>query len=738
MNKLLELKGSFLSSGANHPGPISLPKDADQHPITISHLTELKNQLAEIYEYWQGEPLINGALITVYQTQIIAKSNRISGILREANMSSDDSIRGAKFNEQGNKHIFTYFLSLQALHNAIDSLEKTIQVIQTFFPNGVNKQNIDNIRNYDFNQIITRTKFCTIIKDSYYIEKFDISRNVNIIQYKSIVSLYKTGVPSIEILRNIGINLNESKILDDDTFVLDPNQFDQLKNRASYLIAMNVTDLSEYRNEDLNSAVNDIDPTIPLPSNEPTIGVFDTLFKNDVYFSRWVDFVDMVDPNFEKTIDDYEHGTAISSLIVDGPKMNPSLDDGCGRFKVKHFGIALKNKFSTVTIIKSIKKAVQQNPDIKVWNLSLGSVLEINNNYISPEAAELDRLQNEYDVIFVVSGTNRRDQDPPLYKIGAPADSLNSLVVNSVKRNNEQASYCRVGPVLSFFYKPDISYYGGDYNEKLTVFSASGPKKVMGTSYAAPWISRKLAYLIYIMGFSREIAKALLIDAAAGWSPKDTNKFNIGYGVVPIKIDDIISSKNDEIKFIFSGQTEEYKTFTNNIPIPLDQNRKHPFAARATLCYFPQCRRNQGVDYTETEVDFKFGRIKPNNVIEAFNKNRQDEEGFYTTEAFARKQFRKWDNIKHIGCAENNNLRAKKSYGNGLCGVRMTIKNRTSNTHSTLKFGIVITLKEINGRNRINEFINMCLRNQWFVRQIDVNNRITIYNKTQEEIEFKK
>ena len=33
--------------------------------------------------------------------------------------------------------------------------------------------------------------------------------------------------------------------------------------------------------------------------------------------------------------------------------------------------------------------------------------MEINPNFISPEAAELDRIQCEYDVIFVVAGTNR-------------------------------------------------------------------------------------------------------------------------------------------------------------------------------------------------------------------------------------------------------------------------------------------------------------------------------------------
>ena len=72
-----------------------------------------------------------------------------------------------------------------------------------------------------------------------------------------------------------------------------------------------------------------------------------------------------------------------------------------------------------------------QNRDIKVWNLSLGSAMEIDPNFISPEAAELDKIQYEYDVIFVVAGTNKK-KDSDIDKIGAPADSLNSLVVNAV------------------------------------------------------------------------------------------------------------------------------------------------------------------------------------------------------------------------------------------------------------------------------------------------------------------
>ena len=40
-----------------------------------------------------------------------------------------------------------------------------------------------------------------------------------------------------------------------------------------------------------------------------------------------------------------------------------------------------------------------------------------------------------------------------------------------------------------------------------------------------------------------------------------------------------------------------------------------------------------------------------------------------------------------------------------------------------IKFGLVVTLKEINGENRIDEFIQRCFFNQWFVEKGDIINK---------------
>ena len=51
-----------------------------------------------------------------------------------------------------------------------------------------------------------------------------------------------------------------------------------------------------------------------------------------------------------------------------------------------------------------------------------------------------------------------------------------------------------------------------------------------------------MAYLIDVLGLNREIAKALIIDAARGWNdaPTPEEVALYGHGIVPIKITDII------------------------------------------------------------------------------------------------------------------------------------------------------------------------------------------------------
>lgn len=739
MNDILKLTGHFEQrKNPNRPGPRNLPANKK---IEVSHIVNLRNQLIEIDDFWKNKSLFQKALVSVHYTEVVAKSNRIKDLLSQYSQSTNETIVGAKFSnnsEDDPKHIITHCIDKKTIRATITQLNECISIIQTMFSGEVDFGIIEKI-NSNFIPIpnFSKTKFVSLIVDCFHVDFFDVDLEKESINIDSIVTLYKTDVNSIDILRKIGISETKYQEIDIDTFIMTPAIFEILKREAPYLIAMKVEDLTEIPAVEIDDVIDD-DPyfSIPAPTNEPIIGVIDTHFDKHVYFSKWVDYTNVQSSEIELSPEDYDHGTMVSSIIVDGPTLNPRLQDNCGRFRVRHFGVAKKGFNSSSFIMETIEKIVENNKDIKVWNLSLGSELEIDRNFISPEAAKLDYLQFKNDVVFIVSGTNKPVNKDYPKKIGAPADSINSIVVNSVDFNDKPAEYSRTGPVLSFFNKPDLCYYGGTYEDRLTLYAPFGKKKSYGTSFAAPWITRKMAYLIYKMKFTKEAAKALLIDSAAGWKKLKSPTTIAGYGVVPIKIENIIQSQNDEIRFVISDTSILYDTYNYNIPVPVYQDTQ-PFIAKATLCYFPDCSRNQGVDYTDTELDIHFGRIKDDSIKPIDNNIQNDEGKNFLKEEKARLLYRKWDNIKLIGEELKDNPRARKLYGDGRWGISLKTKERlVGNSRRGMAFGLVITLKEINGQNRLEDFIRLCSLRGWIVNRLNIENQIEIFNKSEQDIEF--
>lgn len=737
MNSLLQLKGHFEQrSNPNRPGPRNLPAG---QAINVSHVSDLKMQLSELAAFWADKTLFKKALVSVHYTDVVAKSNRIKDLLSESPKGANESIVGARFDEIGDgiKHVITHCVFRDTIKKAVAELDECIQVLNTQFSGKLSVSQIDDI---NLNRVsingMAKTKFVSLMVDCFHVEFINIDTDKDPIEERSIVTLYETDVRSSQILRQIGISETKYQQLDDITFVMNPDQFEILKDAAPYLIAMSVSDIAQIPAANTNDIDEDPDFSIPKPTNEPVVGVIDTHFYDKVYFRDWVQYHNEQSGKIELKPNDYDHGTMVTSIIVDGPTLNPRLEDNCGRFQVRHFGVAKDGRNNSSSIMRAIKRVVSENKDIKVWNLSLGSELEINKNFISPEAAVLDKIQFENDVVFIVSGTNKPDDDISNKRLGAPADSINSIVVNSVDFEQTPALYSRTGPVLSFFNKPDVSYYGGTDDDRIVVYASYGKKASYGTSFAAPWITRKMAFLIYKMGLTKEVAKALLIDSAAGWKKNAYNSETIGYGVVPKKIDNIIQCENDEIRFVISEVSELFDTYNYNIPIPVYQESQ-PFIAKATLCYFPKCSRNQGVDYTDTELDLHFGRIKGKGIKSIDNNLQNDEGKYFLKEGRARKLYRKWDNIKLIGEELKDSPRSRKVYDDGRWGISLKTKERLlGNAGKGLNFGLVITLKEVNGQNRIEEFIRLCTLRGWLVNKVSVENQIEVYNKADVDVEF--
>lgn len=750
MNKLLKIKLKFNPE----PGPSGggVRNLRSERIVDIEKVSQLISDLKRVKTYYASRrTLVKGCLIDIYYDDVIAKSNRVQQVLKGVK-KPDDSIVGARFSDAPighENHIITHYVEFGAIDETINKFEFIISLLNEKLSGEANKENF-NINKDGPNPISFKgykkysdSEIRGIIVDCSVIEKFDVPQVQNFKSTESVlITFYKTELKTSEILDKIYKNeYHRYYTYGENSLLVEPSVFERLSEEIPYLISMAVSDISclspVKKKDDTHKKILEISS----PQNEPTIGVIDTVFNQDVYFSKWVDYRETLF-DYEKSgikDEDYYHGTAISSIIVDGHTLNPDLDDGCGRFKVRHFGVC-GDRISPSLLMKKITSIVESNPDIHVWNLSLGTEQEVSKNFISFDASILDKLQAEKNIIFVVAGTNdNHPEETKKLRVGSPADSINSIVVNSVRRNNAPCSYSRKGPILSFFSKPDVSYYGGDYDEKISVYSPDGIIEEMGTSYATPWISRKLCYLIDIMGLPREVAKALIIDSAAGWEFKQggyKNKDLIGYGVVPININNILSSDNSEIKFVLYETSKSYRTANYAIPIPKDNGNKYPYVARATLCYFPKCRREQGVDYTNRELSMMFGKVNRSGSIEDINYNTQ-EEGGYPKERKSRSEQRKWDNTKFVSSRFTPRVRGKTSFVDKYWGFSITSKERfISPQKEELNFGAVVTLKEINNINRIEEFKHACRLRGYIITELEVQNQINIYETAQQDIEF--
>ncbi|MBT1166146.1 S8 family peptidase [Bifidobacterium simiarum] len=770
MNTLLELRKPFESrTGTAAGGPPHIPREKS---VSADKLMSLADELRRLLDSWPKDSLIgSNVLVEAHYRDVVAKSNRMLRLLRQSvDVPVNRSVVGARFERNHNgspRHVITYCVTKDTVKDTAELLCRCARYLRddTRF-NGV----MESIPLDKFNRNkqcmpdgLTKTGFAQVVKDAYYVNEFTLPQGLtDDASTGSFITLFDTGLLTVDqMMTRLGIPPTDYQTVDRLTFVANNESLiDHIRRSAPYLVSMSAV-IGDFSQEPLfhSQVPRRQAPLIPSPSNEPTVGVIDTGFDESAYFSEWVTMESHIRSITRDKLsdEDMRHGTAVTSIIVDGPTLNPQLDDGCGRFRVRHFTVARDGVNSPVTILEQIESIVKENLDIKVWNLSLGSKTEISRNFVSPIAALLDRLQFDYDVMFVVAGTNLPTEvpDDTRMRIGSPADSINSIVVNACDSSGKPASYTRRGPVLEFFRKPDIAYYGGDKDGRIKVWTPRGIVEEEGTSLAAPWITRKIAYLIHIMGFSRQTAKALLIDAATTWRTHDEDDWRTqGFGVPPIRIDDILQTPNDEIRFTISGVAERYETYQLQLPVPVDNKGRHPFMARATLCYFPQCDRHQGVDYTKTELDLHFGRVKPPSearlrrhpdakpTVESINGNIQAELAFVNLlEGNARLRYRKWDNTKVIFDIEKSRFAARKTYTpQGFWGISVLAKERwkpqDSDKPRALPFGTVITLREMEGRNRIEDFKRQCMMWGWTINTITIENRIDIYAEGEQEITF--
>lgn len=725
-NEALVLRGVFQGAPNTRKGG-DRSKIPDALSYNVEHLSDLVQQIRQVHAHWEKHDCIGGVLFSVHYKGFAGKSNRVKAFLGLTDEKADATVRGSRFavkDHRPQSYIFTHFMNWKDFFSAEGQLGEVLKAFSGYAK--VNQTGITREALKDVAVILAKkcgmplSCATDLLREAAYIDRIAMDRPVQKKEAEAqLTCFYETDVPLDQILAQYRVNPAPDDYLDSHAVLLKPHDRARIEADLGSLIAMSVSDLSVAAPDGLADAGSTPALSIPEPADEPVIGVIDTLFNRNVYFSRWVDVRNDAELEKDATAGECKHGTEVTSVIVDGPRANPGLDDHCGRFRVRHFGVMKGgSRGSVLGLLKNIERIVADNPDIVVWNLSLGSTDETEEDQISAAASKLDELQYRCNVVFVMAATNGTNGTNE-QRIGSPADSVNAITVGAADRRKAPTNYTRRGPVLSFFTKPDVICFGGTAADPVCVCGGQSVGTTAGNSFAAPWIARKLAYLIHTLQLPRETAKALIVDSAVGWHEKFLGPEwpLIGYGNVPVDVYDIVTVPADEIRFVLHARTCGDQTFHYGIPIPADKNGKFNFSARATMCYFPECSRNQGVDYTLTDLGIKFGPVGADgkSIHDIRLKSGEDPRFQYIGEKTARAEFQKWANVKVL---KKEILRAQKRH-NPNWGISLEMNDRLGRySRRGMPFSVVVTLKEKNGVNCCADFIKACHVGGWIVDSV--------------------
>lgn len=380
----------------------------------------------------------------------------------------------------------------------------------------------------------------------------------------------------------------------------------------------------------------------PKPNDSvdyPVVGVIDSgTSEGDAYLAPWRIGRDV---HVVKSEQDTTHGSFVSGLIVHARVLNHG-DKKFPLCSAKFLDVVAlgKNGTSEDKLISALEQAVEAHPEIKVWNLSLGTEQCVADRSFSDFGVALDRLQDEHGVTFIVAAGNYRQ--PPFRgwppddlgdddRVCAPADSLRAIVVGSVAHRDHSSSrvksgqpspFSRRGPGPLYLPKPELSHLGGNCNaagtsSQIGVLSLDGKGNVaedIGTSFAAPLVSSLFANVGHRIhgGGSRLLSRALLVHSAALKSGKiDPTLLRYqGFGI-PADVDVVLGCDPWQCTLIFELDIRPAVAYEKaSFPMPsclyLDEDTVKANILM-TLVHEPDLDASFGSEYCRSNVEVSLG-----------------------------------------------------------------------------------------------------------------------------------
>lgn len=387
----------------------------------------------------------------------------------------------------------------------------------------------------------------------------------------------------------------------------------------------------------LDSLADDVIVPVRYPEDGeeyPVVGVLDTGIAPIGHLSPWL--LENEHTNYPEEYTNRLHGTAVASIIEYSDDLNGT--DICSTDGVNLFSALVypNQRIYPEDLVDNIREAVERNPDIKIWNMSLGEEEQSELDSFSEFGMALDNIQDENNVLIIKSAGNCHNFEKglPKQRISKSADSIRALTVGSIAETKAEYDYAdpnmpspftRVGPGPASIIKPDLVFYGGNagmhdgerIEHGIRTFNLDDEDvRHAGTSFSTPAVTRIVSDLAYMMQeeFDPLLLRALTIHYAKypeGIQMKMTEKVNqMGFGV-PIKAQDILYNSPDEITLILRD-TLDKGSFVEmfNFPFPtslVDENGFFRGQIILTLVNKSIVDEKQAGEYCQSNIDILFG-----------------------------------------------------------------------------------------------------------------------------------
>jgi serine protease AprX len=539
------------------------------------------------------------------------------------------------------------------------------------------------------------------------------------------------------------VNVNSNVNLDELT------NFGGIKS-LSYFPIISTNEVSDIRT---NTNVEDMSVFTPEPGVEyPYVGVVDSgVGDGNIFLDEWVTHrEDFVLPE-EKNCN---HGSFVSGIIAYNDRLNfqENIYDGVKIIDVtaipnmnpKYGPTGTLDEEELVEILKEV--VPKYSGKVKVWNLSLNSENICRDQGFSDLAIALDEIQDENDVIFVISAGNYKGHPPRSWPINnpanyddvitSPADSVRAITVGSIAQLDSDLSqlYCpspfsRRGPGPNYITKPELVDFGGNItfspfkNNGVISFDETGQLvEDIGTSFSTPRVSALLSKIYHYLDYkpSRSLVKALIIHSAVDkrinkWPEKEDRPY-LGFGQ-PLELQSILECSKNSSTIIFEGtiNPSTYVEITD-FPFPkvLTENGKCFGEIFVTLVYNPPLNSDYSFEYCRSNIEVSMGTIKPNGYSGEVPLERM---GALEKELIENGM--KWAPVKvyHRKISE-------RGINDYPWKLQLTLSGRSDEVLEPQDFSLIITIKDPKNQKDVYSDVAQQLQQRFVFNDLQIANRV--------------